>query len=40
VFVEDATSGLDAAMHHFSFEKRFRRMGHVRSMQETHAAFA
>ncbi|MEX3839290.1 isochorismatase family protein [Paraburkholderia sp. BR10882] len=40
VFVEDATSGLNEEMHHFSFEKLFRRMGHVRSTQETIAAFA
>ena len=40
VFVEDATSGLNEEMHHFSFEKLFRHMGHVRSTQETIAAFA
>ncbi|MCX5542350.1 isochorismatase family protein [Paraburkholderia sp. CNPSo 3076] len=39
VFVEDATSGLNEEMHHFSFEKLFRHMGHVRSTQETIAAF-
>lgn len=40
VFVEDATSGLNEEMHHFTFEKLFRHMGHVRSTQETIAAFA
>ena len=40
VFVEDATSGLNEEMHRFSFEKLFRHMGHVRSTQETIAAFA
>ncbi|MEM5424035.1 MULTISPECIES: isochorismatase family protein [Paraburkholderia] len=40
VFVEDATSGLNEEMHQFSFEKLFRHMGHVRSTQETIAAFA
>ncbi|WP_028205299.1 isochorismatase family protein [Paraburkholderia nodosa] len=39
VFVEDATSGLNEEMHHFSFEKLFRHMGHVRSTQETIATF-
>ena len=40
VFVEDATSGLNEEMHHFSFEKLFPHMGHVRSTQETITAFA
>jgi len=40
VFVEDATSGLNEEMHHFTFEKLFRHMGHVRSTRETIAAFA
>jgi len=40
VFVEDATSGLNEEMHHFTFEKLFRHMGHVRSTQDTIAAFA
>ncbi|QGZ55429.1 isochorismatase family protein [Paraburkholderia acidiphila] len=40
VFVEDATSGLNEEMHHFSFNKLFPHMGHVRSTQETIAAFA
>ncbi|CAG9236164.1 Uncharacterized isochorismatase family protein YwoC [Paraburkholderia tropica] len=38
VFVEDATSGLNEAMHHFSFENLFGFMGHVRTTQETVAA--
>ncbi|SDC28141.1 isochorismatase family protein [Paraburkholderia lycopersici] len=40
VFVEDATSALNEEMHHFTFEKLFRHMGHVRSTQETIAALA
>lgn len=39
VFVEDATSGLNEEMHRFTFDKLFGIMGHVRSTQETIAAF-
>jgi nicotinamidase-related amidase len=38
VFAEDATSALNEEMHHFTFEKLFRHMGHVRSTEETIAA--
>lgn len=40
VFVEDATSGLNEAMHCFSFEKLFPLMGHVRSTQQVIDALA
>ena len=39
VFVEDATSGPDAAMHANSFEKVFPRIGRVRTTAEVLAAF-
>jgi nicotinamidase-related amidase len=34
VFAEDATTSVDAAMHQFSIEKLFPRMGRVRSTEE------